>query len=189
MFDRREFFVWGRGYRIDEIRAAILRVQLQKLPRVIDAMHASKYRLRRALQEFTQIKLRKIVDEFGDTGAFLITTFRTPEMAREITQALRAEGIVTHPQGVSNIVMTEWGLHLYYNIPSLVHKTGVDKGNSPWSLAENKDSRPEYRKGTCPQADRLFERSSILAVPSCLTNQDEEDIITAFDKVLSAVAA
>lgn len=84
--------------------------------------------------------------------------------------------------------MTEWGLHVYYNIPSLVQKTGIDKANSPWSLAENRESHTEYAKGTCPYADSLFERSILLAVPSCLTKQDEDDIIAAFHKVLSASA-
>lgn len=56
-----------------------------------------------------------------------------------------------------------------------------------WSLAENRGSRTEYAKGTCPYADSLFERSILLAVPSCLSKQDEEDIIAAFQKVLSAV--
>lgn len=188
MFERRELCLWGRGYRMDEMRASILRVQLRKLPQVIKSMHDSKYRLRKALEQFPQIILRRIVDQPGDTGCFLITTFSTPEMARNVTRALRAEGIVTFAQGVSNIVMTEWGLHIYFNIPSLVHKTGVDRANSPWSLAENKESRTQYTKGTCPYADSLFERSSLLAVPSCLTRQDEDDIIAAFQKVLSSSA-
>ena len=187
MFERREFCLWGRGYRIDEIRAAILRVQLRKLPRVIERMHASKYRLRQALKRFPQVALRRIVDEAGDTGCFLLTTFSTAELARKTNRALRAEGIVTSPQGVNNILMTDWGLHIYYNIPSLVHKTSVDKANSPWSLVENKDSQTEYGKGTCPNADSLFERSCLLAIPSSLTTKDEDDIIAAFEKVIPTV--
>jgi 8-amino-3,8-dideoxy-alpha-D-manno-octulosonate transaminase len=105
-----------------------------------------------------------------------------------VNRALRAEGIVTFSQGINDVLMTEWGLHLYYNIPSLVQKTGIDKRNSPWSLAENQGSRTEYGKGTCPHADSLFERTNLLAVPSNLTEQDEDDIITAFDKVLTALA-
>ena len=45
----------------------------------------------------------------------------------------------------------------------------------------------DYGKGTCPVADSLFERSILLAIPSCLTRQDEDDIIRAFDKVLRAL--
>ena len=189
MFHRRDLCLWGRGYRIDEMRAAILRVQLRKLPRITEQMRSSKYRIRQALARHSAVKLRRIIDESGDTGCFLLTTFPTPEMASKVNQALRAEGIVTFGQGVSNIVMTEWGLHIYYNIPSLVLKTSVNKAGCPWELVDNRESNPCYDKGTCPQADSLFERTNLLAIPSCLTPQDEEDIIAAFDKVLSAVSA
>ena len=186
LFDDLDLCLWGRGYRLDEMRAAILRVQLRKLPTVIEHMNRSKYRIRRALEAYPVIHLRKIADPQGDTGSFLVTTYPSPETATRINQALRAEGIVTLPQGVNNIVMTQWGLHIYYNIPSLVQKTGLDKRNSPWSLAENKESRTEYGKGTCPVADGLFERTILLAIPSNLTDQDEQDIIGAFEKVLTS---
>lgn len=189
MFERRDLCLWGRGYRLDEMRAAMLRVQLRKLPRIIEQMHGSKYRIRKGLEALKEIKLRRILDPSGDTGCFLLTTFPTAEMAREVNQALRAEGILTFPQGVNNVVMTEWGLHIYYNIPSLVQKTSTDKSNFPWSLAENRDSRAEYGKGTCPRADSLFEKTILIAIPSCLTRQDEEDVVAAFTKVLSAVTA
>jgi dTDP-4-amino-4,6-dideoxygalactose transaminase len=185
LFDDLDLCLWGRGYRLDEIRAAILRVQLRKLPTVISHMNRSKYRIRQELVQYPQIRMRKVADPEGDTGSFLVTTYASPEMANEINRALRAEGIVTLAQGVNNIVMTQWGLHIYYNIPSLVQKTSVDKRNSPWSLAENKDSRTEYGKGTCPVADSLFERTILLAIPSRLTDQDEQDIIHAFHKVMS----
>jgi 8-amino-3,8-dideoxy-alpha-D-manno-octulosonate transaminase len=186
LLDNFDLCLWGRGYRMDELRAAILRVQLKKLPTVISHMHNSKYRIRKALEQHSEIGFRRVVDPTGDTGCFLLTTFRDPETARETNRALRAEGIITLAQGVNNIVMTQWGLHIYYNIPSLVNKTGADTRNSPWSLVENRDSRTEYRKGTCPHADSLFERSILLAVPSCLTDKDEQDIIDAFEKVLSS---
>lgn len=178
--------LWGRGYRIDEIRAAILRVQLKKLPTVIGRMHDSKYRIRKALEKRPELKFRKIVDPQGDTGCFLITTFESPQAALDINAALKAEGIVTFPQGLSNVVMTQWGLHIYYNILSLLNKTGIDKANFPWSLTENAASRHEYRKGTCPYADSLFERSILISIPSCLTDRDEKDIIDAFNKVLDS---
>lgn len=188
MYDKLEYCLWGRGYRLDEIRASILRVQLRKLPQIIGQMHRSKYRIREALKKAPQVALRRIVDERGDTGCFLLTTFPSAEMAREVNRALRSEGIVTFSQGVNDIVMTDWGLHLYYNIPSLVQRTSVDSRGTPWSLAENQASTAAYRKGTCPQADSLFERTNLLAIPSSLTEEDENDIIAAFTKVLAALA-
>ena len=188
IYNRLEYCLWGRGYRIDEMRAAVLRVQLRKLPQITGKMRASKYRIRETLRRFPGVGLRRIIDERGDTGSFLLTTFATPELAREINSALRAEGLITWSQGINDIVMTSWGLHLYYNIPSLVHRTGIDRRNAPWSLAENKDSHASYDKGTCPNADSLFERTNLLAIPSNLTARDEDDIIAAFDKVLTALA-
>jgi dTDP-4-amino-4,6-dideoxygalactose transaminase len=184
MFDAPELCSWGMGYRLDELRAAILRVQLRKLPHTIQNMHRSKYRIRTALERMPGVTLRKIQDPDGDTGPFLLTTCPDAETALRINQALRAEGIVTFPQGLSNIVMTEWGLHLYYNNVSLVRHASVGAHGFPWSDAANAGMLRNYEKGACPVADSLFERTILLAIPSCLTTADEDDIIRAFEKVL-----
>jgi 8-amino-3,8-dideoxy-alpha-D-manno-octulosonate transaminase len=165
----------------------MLRVQLKKLPGIISAMHRSKYRIREALEKFPQVRLRKMVDPNGDTGCFLITSYPDAECAKRVNQALRAEGLVTFPQGITNVVMTDWGLHLYTNNISLVNKTSVDGHGFPWKLVENQGLAQNYRKGTCPAADSLFERSVLLAIPSCLKERDEDDIIRAFEKVLRAL--
>ena len=185
LFDDPSLWLWGKGCRLDELRACLLRVQLRKLPKTIARMHRSKYRIRRALRKFPQVGLRRIVDPKGDTGCFLLTTFPDAETAKRINQALRAEGIVTLPQGVSNVLLTDWGLHLYYNIKSLVERTSVDGRGFPWKLAENAGLLRDYHQGACPVADSLFERSIIIAIPSCLTEVDENDIIQAFEKVLN----
>ena len=185
ILDDLDLCLWGRGCRLDELRAAILRVQLKKLPTITAHMRRSKYRIRGELAKYPQLRLRRIIDPEGDTGCFLIVTFDNPETTKSVNQALRAEGIVTLSQGVNNVVMTDWGLHVYTNIVSLMNKTAVDKRGFPWTLAENRDSKPNYAKGTCPAADSLFERSILLAIPSCLTEQDEDQIIQAFEKVLS----
>ena len=179
--------LWGQGCRLDELRASVLRVQLAKLPQITGSMHRSKHRIREALKRLPGIGLRRLVDEAGDTSPFLITTYKDAETARNVNKALRAEGIVTHPQGISNILMTEWGFHLYYNIASLVQMTSVDRAGFPWNLSENAGLRTQYAKGTCPVADSLFERSILLAIASSLTERDEDDIIRAFEKVHRAL--
>lgn len=189
IFDDPELRLWGLGHRLDELRAAILRVQLKKLPTVIEHMRRSKNRIRRALEKLPHVRLRTIVDPDGDTGCFLITTYPNAKTAQWVNRALRAEGIVTSNQGVSNVLMTDWGLHVYYNNISLVKQTSIDGHGFPWELAENDGSSRNYEKGTCPVADSLFERSIILAIPSCLTEQDEGDVIRAFGKVLQSLSA
>ena len=180
--------LWGQGCRLDELRASVLRVQLAKLPK-ITGQHASQ-------QVPHQRGARKASPASACAGSsiqpetpspFLITTYENSETAKNVNKALRAEGIVTHSQGLSNILMTEWGFHLYYNIASLVQMTSVDRGGFPWNLAENSGLRTQYAKGTCPAADSLFERSILIAIPSSLTERDENDIIRAFEKVHQAL--
>jgi dTDP-4-amino-4,6-dideoxygalactose transaminase len=184
VFEDPDLRLWGMGYRMDEIRASLLRVQLRKLPHIVERMHRSKYRIRAHLERTSTLKLRRMVDMRGDTGAFLITTFASRDVMLRVNRALRAEGIVTAPQGISNVPLTDFGLHLYYNIASLVAHSSVDRAGFPWGLAENHGLQRSYERGACPEADDLFDRSTILSIPSSLTAQDEEDIIHAFDKVL-----
>jgi dTDP-4-amino-4,6-dideoxygalactose transaminase len=186
ILDMPDLRLWGMGYRMDEIRAAVLRVQLRKIPAAIAAMRASKYRIRRALQAFSTIQFRSIADPQGDTGCFLITTYPSREIALDVNRALRAEGLVTWPQGVGCIPMTNWGLHLYYNNLSLTSQSSVDGRGFPWTLPANAGA-PRCEKGCCPHADALFERSILLPIPSCLSSGDEEQIIRAFQKVLSVM--
>jgi len=176
---------WGMGYRLDELRAAVLRVQLRKLQHVIEAMHRSKYRIRAELERMTGVQLRTIVDPSGDTGAFLITIYPDARIAREVSSALRAEGIQSRSQA-SNIVMTDWGLHIYYNNVNLLAQVGIDCLGFPWTYPGNSGEK-NYSKGACPTADDLFTRSIILPVPSCLTAKDEDDIIEAYHKVLGTL--
>ena len=187
LFENPDLFLWGRGCRLDELRGAILRVQLSKLPRILDRMRGSKHRIRQALGTLPQIQLRRIIDPSGDTGAFLICTFGDKRTASIVNEGLRSEGIATWPQGVTNVLMNDWGLHIYYNIPSLVQRASVDRAGFPWKLAENREATARYDRGTCPVADDLFDRSLLLAIPASLSREDESDIIQAFRKVLAAV--
>jgi 8-amino-3,8-dideoxy-alpha-D-manno-octulosonate transaminase len=184
IFDDPDLSLWGRGYRLDELRGAVLRVQLKKMPAIVARMRQSKYRIRKALEKLPGLKLRRIIDPAGDAGAFLITTYENADDAKRVNEALRAEGITTYPQGLSNIRMTDWGLHLYYNITSLVARRSVDGKGFPWSLTENAGAEMRFQKGACPNAVALFERSIIMSIPSCLTTADEDDIIHAFEKVM-----
>jgi 8-amino-3,8-dideoxy-alpha-D-manno-octulosonate transaminase len=175
--------LWGMGSRMTEITAAMARVQLDKLPRIISSMRTAKYTIRKSIGDIKGIKLRLIADEAGDSGAFIICTFRTPQICDTFIAALRAEGIAPPALGCSNIPMSQWGLHIYYNITSLVNKTSVSADGYPWTHPLNKSADYAYGKGTLKNLDDLVSRSSIMAVPLILTQKDINDIVTAFHKV------
>ena len=175
---------WGRGVRMDELRASILRVQLKKLPSTIQRMNQSKYRIRKTLEMNPNLSLRRIDDPAGDTGCFLLTTFRDATTAYAVNDQMRRLGIASTSRESSNVILADYGLHIYYNIPALVQKIGTDHRGSPWTLEENRLSSYQYGKGTCPAADDLFARSQLLAIPSCLSITDEDGIIEAFQNAI-----
>ena len=187
LLDEEESLAWGWGSRIDELRAAVLRVQLRKLDGTIARMRHSKSRIRRFLEGQAGVYLRRLVDPKGDTSCFLITTYKDAESAKIVSERLRHHWIAGSSPETSNVVLVDYGLHIYFNIRALQKKVGRDSIGTPWTLERNRDSAYDYGRGACRVADDLFERSQLLAIPSCLTKRDEDQIIEAFQDALSLI--
>jgi 8-amino-3,8-dideoxy-alpha-D-manno-octulosonate transaminase len=187
LLDEEASLAWGRGCRLDELRAAVLRVQLRKLDATIERMRHSKSRVRKFLESRRNVRLRRLIDPAGDTSCFLITTYETPLAARTVNERLRFHSIVCSSPETSNVILANYGLHIYFNIAALRNKVGTDSAGTPWTLEMNRSSVYEYGRGACPVADDLFERSQLLTIPSCLTEQDEDQIIEAFQDALSLI--
>jgi 8-amino-3,8-dideoxy-alpha-D-manno-octulosonate transaminase len=149
-------------------------------------MHQSKYRIIQELNSHPEISQRRVLDAAGDTGCFMITIFPDAASAYAVNNLLRLQGIAAASVETSNVILADYGMHIYYNIPALVEKVGTDRRGSPWTLAENQASSYTYTKGTCPRADDLFERSQLLTIPSCLSRSDEDQIIEAFQEAMDA---
>ncbi len=89
LLEEEESLTWGWGTRMDELRAAVLRVQLRKLDGTIARMRRSKTRIRRFLEGQPGVFLRRLVDPGGDTSCFLITMYKDAESARTVNERLR----------------------------------------------------------------------------------------------------
>jgi 8-amino-3,8-dideoxy-alpha-D-manno-octulosonate transaminase len=178
---------WGCGARMNELTGALALVQLRKLPKICAAMRTRKHELEALLSDIEGLAFRRVDDSSGEVGNFLLTTFPTPGDAAFFVRALRAEGIVTDNRGLTNLRMTDWGLHIYYNIPALVNKLSVSHGNNPWTDLRNAALTPvSYDQGTLPVCDDLISRTLLLCIPPTLTRGDLCDISSAFHKVAAA---
>jgi 8-amino-3,8-dideoxy-alpha-D-manno-octulosonate transaminase len=158
---------WGAGRRMTELCGAVASVQIEKLPRIVDKMRTSKHRIKAMLEGTPGLEFRRLNDADGDTGPFLIM------LLEDEASAVSAVGKMKK-SGLHNVFrIAEYGLHIYYNIPSLVNKVPLSDAGNPWKLAENAGSSYSYGKGTCPQSDALFARSILVPIPSCLTAEQE----------------
>ncbi|RAI00663.1 DegT/DnrJ/EryC1/StrS aminotransferase [Acuticoccus sediminis] len=181
--------LWGKGARMSELAGAMALGQFRKLPQITGAMRSAKWAIRKRLEGLPGVTFRTIVDPEGDSGPFLIATFRSAEAAEFTVNALRAEGIKGPEGSLACLTMREFGLHWYYNIPSLVQKRSNSRDGFPWTHPANAfASDYAYGRGTLPVADDLSDRAMILSIASNLSAADVDDIVTAFAKVLAATA-
>ena len=167
--------------------SAMALAQSRKLARITGAMRKSKWRIRAALSDIPQIRLRTIPDPDGDSGPFLIMSFADKAMCSRFMTALKAEGIQGPKGSLSCLPMSHWGLHWYFNVPSLTRKRSNSRDGFPWSHPANAFAENiSYDRGALPVCDDLHDRSALLTIASTLTDTDVDDIIRAVRKVANA---
>ena len=160
--------LWGGGRRLPELSGAVASVQITKLPRILENMRGSKRRIKEMLEDIPDLGFRRLNDADGDTGPFLILVLSDEKKAARAAQKLIDAGLHNVFQ------ISEYGLHIYFNIPSLVNKIGVSSAGDPWELTENRESVYDYNRGACPASDALFARSVLVPIPSKLTLAQEK---------------
>jgi 8-amino-3,8-dideoxy-alpha-D-manno-octulosonate transaminase len=159
---------WGGGRRMSELTAAVAVQQLKKLPAIVRHMRGSKQRIKAALAGTPGLCFRRLNDAAGDAGPFLIMVLDGEAEARRVVQQMQAAGLA------SAVRLSDYGLHIYYNVQQLVGKVPLSPAGNPWSLPQNQQSAGNYGKGACPRSDALFARSILLPIPSRLVPRQEE---------------
>jgi 8-amino-3,8-dideoxy-alpha-D-manno-octulosonate transaminase len=159
---------WGLGRRMSELCGAVASVQLRKLPQIVAHMRASKQRIKTLLAGTPGLAFRRLNDEAGDTGPFLVLLLADADRALRAVRRMAEAGL----DGASRVA--EYGLHIYSNVPQLVGKMPLSPAGNPWSLPQNQDSVHSYAQGSCPQSDALFARSIVIPIPSRLTAEQEQ---------------
>ena len=106
---------WGAGRRMSELTGAVGAMQLKKLPTIIRHMRASKSRIKALLAGTPGLAFRRLNDEAGDAGPFLILVSKNEAKARTwFADAGRRLDTAVR--------LADYGLHIYYNVPQLVEK-------------------------------------------------------------------
>jgi 8-amino-3,8-dideoxy-alpha-D-manno-octulosonate transaminase len=170
---------WGAGRRMSELTGAVAATQLKKLPAIVKHMRGSKSRIKALLAGTPGLGFRRLNDEAGDAGPFMILVLDSEARATRVAARMQAAGLSTAAR------LADYGLHIYYNVPQLVAKVPLSSAGNPWNLPQNKRSRYQYRKGACPQSDALFARSILLPIPSRLARAQENAAAKIIQSALS----
>jgi len=176
--------MWGINFRMPELLAAVMLVQLRRLNGLLERMRARKQMLKVGIERVARDKgvtFRELTDPEGDTGIALVVMVENPEKAARVAEALRAENIganvMYHPDRQDYHVYRHW-------LPLMEQRTWTKRGG-PWRWAQRKI---EYTSDMCPRTLDLLGRAVHLDVSPLLTNQDIEETVEGVNRVLAALA-
>jgi 8-amino-3,8-dideoxy-alpha-D-manno-octulosonate transaminase len=176
--------LWGVNFRMPELLAAVMLVQLRRLDGLLEAMRARKRMLIAGIQDVAQrkgIMLQKSNDPDGDAAVATVFFVESPSTAQRVAEALRAEnvgaGVMYHPDRRDYHIYPHW-------TPIMEQRTWTAAGG-PWRWAQREI---HYRADACPRTLDLLGRAVHLDVNPLLTNEDVEETVEALNRVLRALA-
>ncbi len=157
----------GWNFRASEIEGAIARVQLTRLDGLLERMRANQARLAERVGAISGLSLRRPNDAEGDAGICLVAFARTSEIAADLVDVLRWEGVtamrIYDPDTIDLHVYPYWKPVL-----DLIDSSGRDAPNRPRTLD-------------------LLERSIHVDVSPLCSEDDIDEIAFAFEKAAAAV--
>ncbi len=179
-----EEILWGINFRMPELLAAVMLVQLRRLEGLLAAMRERKRMLRSGLEDVARrkgITFQDVPDPQGEAAVALIFFAQDSQAAGKIAAALNAEnigaGVIYRPEAVDYHIYAHW-------TPIINQRTWTPRGG-PWRWAQ----RPiHYTPEMCPRTLDLLGRAVHLNVSPLLTNQDIEETIEGLNDVLAALA-
>ena len=176
--------LWGVNFRMSELTAAVALVQLHKLNSLLEMLRARKEMLVEGLTPAVQsagMSFQRLSDPSGDNAIALILFAHDRSQALRLTQALSAEqisaSILYHPETIDYHIYTHW-------VPITNHRQWSGE-SGPWQWAHG---IPKYTPDACPKTLELLGRTIHLNINPLSTNQDIEETIEGFSKVMSLLA-
>jgi 8-amino-3,8-dideoxy-alpha-D-manno-octulosonate transaminase len=175
--------VWGINFRMPELLAAVMLVQLERLDGLLESMRQRKRMLKAGIEDVARsrgVVFQDVPDPEGDASIALIFFVESEERSRRVAEALRAENIgvweLYRPERVDFHVYRHW-------IPIMNQRTWTPQGG-PWRWARREI---RYSPDMCPRSLDLLGRAVHVDVNPLLTNQDIEETIEGINKVLRAL--
>jgi dTDP-4-amino-4,6-dideoxygalactose transaminase len=173
--------LWGIGCRMSELTAAVLRVQVRRLPVLIEEMRSIKTALIDVVSPYGGVRCATGDDSGGDPGTSLLLVFESDRHARSFQQLLFACAMRQSKHILRSTRLADYGLHVYYKNKSLVNKKSICGHHSVWELTENSFAKQySYEKGTLPSLDGLVHRTLLFATPVGLTSAERDDLREIF---------
>jgi dTDP-4-amino-4,6-dideoxygalactose transaminase len=146
---------------------------------VIGQMRAHKARAVRGIGGLPGVRVRPLPDPAGETGATLIFSVPSAAAATRVAAALTAENVKASVPWTS-------GQHVYYHFDQLIERRFLSKRHCAWECPHYK-GKATLRKGQFPRTDQILQQAVHIDLHPLLAESDVDDIVTAIDKVTTAL--
>lgn len=135
----------GTEFRSNELCAAVMNVQLDRMDGILTDLRANKKYIMDALSDVAKFIPSNDIE--GDCGTIVAFQFDSEEKARAFATA----------NGVGGTVPIDTGKHIYKHWTPIMEKRGAfNPLMDPFKMEANKDIIPDYHENMCPKTlDRL----------------------------------
>lgn len=164
----------GNEFRIDEIKAAVMREQLKKLDGILADLRKNKEEFMAALKD--EYNFIPSHDPDGDCGIAIPFFFDSEEDARYFAEAVK-------PTIMGAILPIDMDRHVYCHWAPILEKRGaIHPAMDPFKMEANKDHIPDYHKDMCPRTLDLLARTVYFRVNPDWTEDRKAVLLEAIKK-------
>jgi dTDP-4-amino-4,6-dideoxygalactose transaminase len=164
----------GSEFRSNELCAAVMNVQLDRLDGILADLRKNKKYLMDALQGVASFIPSNDLE--GDCGTTLPFLFETEEQARKFADTTEFKGTLP----------IDTGKHVYKHWTPIMEKRGAFHPlMDPFKMEANREIVPDYREDMCPATlERLSKVVYVSVDPDASAAQLEEQV-AAFKRALA----
>jgi dTDP-4-amino-4,6-dideoxygalactose transaminase len=159
-------FFAGTNFRMTEILAAVLRVQLRRIDGLLTRMRAHKAHLMERLGDHPGIRFIKHHGLEGECASALGFRFRDEATARAFVKGAQGNGVHTW-------IPLDSGRHVYSNWEVVMKRRGsYHPALDAYRRPENQDAQMDYSPDMCPRTLDILARTVWLDIRPQMTKKD-----------------
>lgn len=164
----------GENYRMPELSGAVARVQLTKLPRILETMRKIKERFTEELADLA-LPLRRVPGGQGDVSVAFTFYAKSADQARTWVTALHAENVDCwvgyDPKGHDEHVFANWS--------PIINRLLSHPGRHPWSDS----NAPGVKPTEAPRSLDLLSRAVFIPCNPAYSEEDLVEVTAGIRKV------
>ena len=168
----------GGNFRSNEVAGAILRIQLSRLPGILESLRATKQFQAKHIEPTDRVWIAKYHDLEGDCGVQTLFTTDSESTMRALMAKLKEAGMTSFSP-------IDTGRHVYCNWIPIMNRSGSHHPlTDPYKMEANKDLNMDCHKDSLPQTLDVLARSLTIRHPIGKSDDERARDVEFINKVI-----